>query len=110
MADDPLIKSLLDPGRRDELIDKETEVLRRLMRETCSEVLAEAGRLGSLHVERVALDAIAGISGIAAMTLAESGFVTVDNLGKKGGKFRCSACRGFLDGAITGLRRRGIKL
>jgi hypothetical protein len=109
MPNDDVIKSLMDPVRQFELIEKETETLTRLMRETCSEILGEAASHGPLHLERVALDAIAGISAITASALAESGFVRPENLGKKGGRFRCAACRGFVSGAIRGFRRRGTK-
>ena len=109
MPDDALIKSLLDPILQQELIEKETKVLRDLMMETCSEIIIEAAKLGPLHLELIALDAVRGISGIAAMDLARSGFVDRENLGEVGGRFRCAACRGFTLGALKGISRRGAK-
>jgi hypothetical protein len=109
MANDDLIKTLLDPVLQERLIEKETEELRRLMKETCSEILAEAERLGSLHVERVAHEAVAGISARAAQSLVGSGFITRENIPEKGGRFMLAACRGVNFGTKLGFKRRGLK-
>jgi hypothetical protein len=109
MANDDLIKSLLDPRGQEAVISKETAELRLVMKERCSELLGLAAKMSSLHLERVAHEAIAGIAALAAQSLAETGFVTRENLQEKGGRFMWAAKRGFDFGTPRGFRRREAK-
>ena len=109
MPNDALIKSLLDPTRQERLIEKETQELRHVMKERLTEILGLAAHMGSLHLERVAHEAIAGLAAVSCQSLAEQGFLTRENLNQKGNKFMQATKRGVVYGSTRGFRRREAK-
>ena len=80
------------------------------LKERLTEILGLAAHMGSLHLERVAHEAIAGLAAVSCQSLAEQGFLTRENLNQKGNKFMQATKRGVVYGSTRGFRRREAKL